>query len=702
MSWGKKWIWGLLAAALMVVILAAASADVPIDDAHFPDSNFKYFVLNTFDYNYDGTLNDSEINGIKYMNVSGTYITDLTGIKYFTALEYLQAGSLGAENVDLGGMAQLKTVNAANSYFSKLNLNGCTGLMYLDCSNTRLESLDLSSCAKLIRLSCSGNYSMKTLDVSMCKDLEELNCSLVELKTLNLTNNPKLIYLNCDTCGIGKLDLSKNMALEYAYLTNNNLTSLDLSNHTQLKSLYASGNKDILSINVKNCENLLSLSINSSLLETLDVSGCKAIQQLQISGNMIKTVKASGCASLVSVYASNNAITTLDLSDSKDLKLLDVTQNKLTSLKLNKNAPMSILRCRDNHLKSLDVSTYSELTVLYADINDLTELDVSNCPRMVNAIKKGKEVVNYVSQGKRTRTFSLPNGDLISFDADVTVKLDDGNLPPLLTKLTISPDKANLTVGDKLKLTVVTTPKGATGEYTWKSYNKKIATVSKDGTVKALSIGTVQIAAVYKDVNGNDLEALCEITVDGEFTTSYGTYRISEDKKTATFIKSAKKAAEITIPDLLKAYGKEYKVNEIAGRAFYNDTVLTSIRLGKNVLRIGDNAFAKAKNLEKVIFGKNIQTIGRKAFFDCKKLTAVTIGAKVSYLGSEAFRNCSALKKIRMDSTKLAKEKWDGSDQFKSINRNAVFKCISKKYEEIYRKLIINFGGAPTTVTFTH
>ena len=702
MSWGKKWIWGLLAAALMVVILAAASADVPIDDAHFPDPNFKNAVLNNYDYNHDGILSASEISGTKYMYLSSSYyISDLTGIKNFTSLESFQFSYLMAENVDFSGMTSLKTINITNSGVKTFNLNGCTGLKTLQCSECRLESLDLSGCTSLATLACRDNLLLKNLDVSMLKDLAELDCCRVPLNNLNVSNNTKLKYLNCEGCGIGKLDLSKNMELEYANLAMNELKSVDLSNHTKLKNLFVTNNKDILSINVKNCENLVALNINSSLLETLDVSGCKALQSLQCANNMIRTLYISGCTSLVSVYASNNKIKTMDLSDSKMLKTLDVAQNELTSLKLNKSAPIEALRCRDNHLKSLEVNTYADLYALVVEVNDFTELDISKCPRMVNAVKKGKETINYV-QGERTRSFILPNGDNISFDGDVTVKLDDKTLPPLLTKLTISPAKANMSVGEKLKLSVVTTPKGATGEYTWKSYDKKIATVSKDGTVRALSIGTVQIAAVYKDVNGYDLEALCEITVDGEFTTSYGTYRISEDKKTATFIKSSRKVAEITIPDLLKAYGKAYKVNEIASRAFYNDTVLTSIRLGKNVLRIGDNAFAKAKNLEKVIFGKNIQTIGHKAFFDCKKLTAVTIGAKVSFLGSEAFRNCSALKKIRMDSTKLAKEKWDGSDQFKSINRNAVFKCISKKYEEIYRKLIISFGGAPTTVTFTH
>lgn len=75
----------------------------------------------------------------------------------------------------------------------------------------------------------------------------------------------------------------------------------------------------------------------------------------------------------------------------------------------------------------------------------------------------------------------------------------------------VSLDKKSLTleIGEKYKLKPSLTPKDASSTYTWKSSNKKVATVAKNGWVKAVGTGTAKIAVTTE----NGKKAVCNVTV---------------------------------------------------------------------------------------------------------------------------------------------------------------------------------------------
>ena len=70
----------------------------------------------------------------------------------------------------------------------------------------------------------------------------------------------------------------------------------------------------------------------------------------------------------------------------------------------------------------------------------------------------------------------------------------------------------------------------------------------------------------------------------------------------------------VTVPDTVKAYGKTYKVTEIGIEACKGLSKLTKVTIGKNVKKIGKNAFTDCGKLKTLI----IKT---------KNLTASGIGA---------------------------------------------------------------------------
>lgn len=84
-------------------------------------------------------------------------------------------------------------------------------------------------------------------------------------------------------------------------------------------------------------------------------------------------------------------------------------------------------------------------------------------------------------------------------------KLSDGTI----ASITLNYTKYALEVGQSKTLVAVTSPESAVKSVTWYSSNNKIATVSKNGKVTAVTTGTVTITA--KTTNG--LKAICKVTV---------------------------------------------------------------------------------------------------------------------------------------------------------------------------------------------
>ena len=90
-----------------------------------------------------------------------------------------------------------------------------------------------------------------------------------------------------------------------------------------------------------------------------------------------------------------------------------------------------------------------------------------------------------------------------------------------VSKITLNKTQAGMKKGETLTLKAVVTPSKATNKAVkWSSSNKKVATVDKNGKVKALQNGTATIKATAKD--GSGVSASCKITVGYKITYKLG------------------------------------------------------------------------------------------------------------------------------------------------------------------------------------
>ena len=417
-----------------------------INATNFPDANFRNYLLGLYPKGY---ITQTDVNNCTTMNVSGKSISNLQGIKYFTALKELRCYNNPMTSLDVSGLTALTYLDCShpNTYtgtkLTSLNVSGCTNLETLYCSSNNISSLSVSDFTNLKNLDCSYNTSLTTLNcyrnnlttlnVAGCYALKELLC----FENANLAAITGLIhctaitYLDCEDCAITSLTAVKNMGNIATLLARNNkLTSLEVTNKSKLKTLRVSGNTT-----------LTDLQCNNNDLTTLNVTGCTALKELRCyeNANLASISGLADCRAITILRCSNCALTDLPgLDTMTNLQVLYANDNKLTSITLtykasltgvtlqynpllttahicNNRALQSInirdcaalttLKCYSNALNTLIVEDNPALTALYCYDNQLSTLSLQGCTAL-NALHCYQNKIS--GSGMTTLVNSLP------------------------------------------------------------------------------------------------------------------------------------------------------------------------------------------------------------------------------------------------------------------------------------------------------
>ena len=105
-------------------------------------------------------------------------------------------------------------------------------------------------------------------------------------------------------------------------------------------------------------------------------------------------------------------------------------------------------------------------------------------------------------------------------------------------------------------------------------------------------------------------------------------YRVTGDN-TAEVISVAakgKSAKTLKIFSTVKLSGKSYKITAIADHAFKNHKYATKVRVGKNVTKIGKNAFAGCKKVKSIVIkSKKLKSVGKYAFRNIKANAVIKV-----------------------------------------------------------------------------
>jgi hypothetical protein len=132
-------------------------------------------------------------------------------------------------------------------------------------------------------------------------------------------------------------------------------------------------------------------------------------------------------------------------------------------------------------------------------------------------------------------------------------------------------------------------------------------------------------------------------------------YKVITDSTVEVVKLKNTKLTSVKIGNSVVLNGKTYKVTSVAANLFKNNKTVKKVTVGKNVTKIGNNAFSGCTSLKSVsINGKKLTSIGKKAFNGCKNLTSIKIkSTSLKTVGAKAFKGISKKAVIKVPAAKL-------------------------------------------------
>ena len=329
-----------------------ASTQIPIYNSVF--DRWEVSTYNKIDVNNDGEIQVSEAQAIKWLSVTYSNISDLTGIEAFTNLQHLFCYYNGIVNLDVSGLVNLISIDASLNQLVSVGLTGLDNLQYLNLSENQFTNLSLDALTNLRSLNCHSNQ-LSTLNLSTFINLKTLQLSRNQFQNLNFSGLINLEELCIDDNQFSNVDISSLTNLKKFQCSQNQLTNLNLNGLLNLETLLCDYNQ-IFNLNLLNNTNLKYLFCSNNLLQTLNLSGLNNLESVECHDNQLTSLSLNGLTNMTKVYCSNNFLTAL-------------TINHLTTL--------TTLLCDNNLLQNLNVSGLVNLISLYCDFNQLTSINMS-------------------------------------------------------------------------------------------------------------------------------------------------------------------------------------------------------------------------------------------------------------------------------------------------------------------------------------
>lgn len=418
--------------------------DSPDFKLNFPDAEFRRFLIDYCDTNYDGKLDVD----IKNMTIPTSYgIKSLKGIQLFEALEKLDCHGIGLTTLNVSMnfklkeldcsenqlkeylpilSSGLKKLNCSNNKLTHMNLGIRSGLNLeeVNCSNNNITNIVMDSVGELVKFDCSNNDLM-TLDVSQCFKLQELNCSGNQLMELDVGHQTQLTQLDCSKNKLTELNVKQNGNLTSLICNDNQLTTLDMSQNHSLSNLNCAKNRlaclDVTGISgtITADGNRRPIAVRTdgtfdlTTLPGFDVGKATGWNGGTVSGTMLSVNAGANevsyqydCGkgvnptfifetslpinednfpddnfrSYIQTYKAGGR-NVLTVEEQRKVDTIEVEGKNISNLKGIEAFPnLKVLKCGNNSIQNLDLRQNPKLETLKCNTNQLTQLDLSKNP----------------------------------------------------------------------------------------------------------------------------------------------------------------------------------------------------------------------------------------------------------------------------------------------------------------------------------
>ena len=471
------------------VKLKTSLAAVDINETNFPDPMFRAAVT-VLDQNENGKLSSEEISAVTTLNVSGLGIASLEGIEHLKSVSVLNCANNALTTLDVGGNARLKELDCRGNQLTEITFGGNAMLEKLICFDNRILRLDVSRAS--ILAGEVRDWSRKTSD-----------------KGYDYIGHQKTVT---DYDAWGRPTTTRVVEEYWLYFDRfttvvaGSKTSAPTSSETPQPTATPEptpGPTDTAEP-TDSPEPTVSPQPTPAVGDSFTVSGMKyqvtAAKAVRFSG-----LKKAGSKTSVSIP--------------KTVSYAGVTWKvtEIAAKALYKDSKITRLTVGAN-VKKIGKSAFEGCKKLKtvqggAAVTQIGEAAFRN-DSLLSSVSIGQKVKtvgkNAFSGCKKLKTVTYAGkaGDW----KKISIKSGNGPLTEAYynpTKITPEKKSLSLAVGKKKTLAVRLTPGWAKTTLTWKSSNKKVATVSSKGVVQAVSKGTATITVTTK----NGLSAKIRITV---------------------------------------------------------------------------------------------------------------------------------------------------------------------------------------------
>jgi len=281
------------------------------------------------DENNDSEIQIEEALKISDLDLSSSYLVDMSGIEYFT---------------------NLKSLVCWNTQITSLNVSALKELTYLDCSSNLIESLD----------------------VSPLKNLETLVCVQNRLTSVNVSGLDKLHHLHIDDNLLSDLDLSGLVSLKHIQCQKNKLKNLDLTGLTKLEDLICNDNQIESFGNLTDCVSLFRMWIYNNLLTDVNLLKCTKLFDLWADNNKLKTINLTGLLNVKNASLGNNELVSMELVGTTNIDFIRLSYNNLNTIDLSGFINMTNIECNHNN----------SLVSIFAKNGRDEGMDIEYCPNL--------------------------------------------------------------------------------------------------------------------------------------------------------------------------------------------------------------------------------------------------------------------------------------------------------------------------------
>ena len=319
----------LLSFAAIALSIGSAQAGVAINETNFPDENMLWAMQaiddNDEEWGHNGILDDEEIGAINDYFLSLSGVANFKGIEYFyDGLKHLLITGLNAPDVP--------TTNLDLTKFKVL------------------ETLEIGDYADITSLDFTNNTKLRSVFIATMPSLTTVQFP-ASMELIRMYWCPKLTTVNLAAC---------RENLDELHMLDVGIQDVDVSNFKKLHRIYIEGNDaeniyKLNSLNIAGCDELWSISIQCTDIETLTIKDLPVFDGATVSYNDIRKLIVENCPKLIFLDCQDNKLPELHIKKCEAFWRIFANNNYMRTLIIDES-PLEEVEAADNQLMWLDLS----------------------------------------------------------------------------------------------------------------------------------------------------------------------------------------------------------------------------------------------------------------------------------------------------------------------------------------------------------